>query len=91
LAHHVSEDRDLPELPPKFQNAFEIAKAAAEVAYANGIPQFPHDDGMQSLLRLNRIHAVLFSYCTEARNACRAGDWTAAQVSRSVETLSVDG
>jgi len=81
----ISDRPDLPELPPILQNAFEAAKAAAELDYANLSRQAPHDESQQSLLRLNRIHVVFFSYCTQARNACRAGDWTPTHVSRSVE------
>ena len=79
---------DLPELPPRFQNAFEAAKAKAELAYARRAESFPHhphlaESGLQHLIR---IQDVFFAFCTEARNACRAGDWAAGLVSRSVDT-----
>jgi hypothetical protein len=78
---------DLPELPPKFQNAFEASKAAVELQYVNRAQDFPHHPNLaeSGLPQLIRIQAVFFAYCTEARNACREGDWTATQVTKSVE------
>jgi len=78
----------LPELPPKFQNAFEAAKAKAELKYVNRAESSPHnphfaESGLQQPIR---VLDVFFAFCKEARNACRAGDWTAAQVSHAVET-----
>jgi hypothetical protein len=78
----------LPELPPKFQNAFEVAKAAAELLYVNRAEDFPHHPHLaeSGFPQLIRIQAVFFAYCTESRNACREGDWAATQVTKSVET-----
>jgi hypothetical protein len=79
---------DLPELPPKFQSAFETAMATAELVYVNRAQDFPlHPHLAESRLhQLIRIQAVFFAYCDQARNACREGVWTVAQLSRSVET-----
>jgi hypothetical protein len=78
---------NVPELPSKFQNAFEVEKAKAELEYATRAQTFPYypqlaDDPLHQLLLIQR---VFFAYCTHARNACRAGDWTAARVSQSIE------
>jgi hypothetical protein len=78
---------DLPELPPKFQDAFEAAKAEAELVYVNRAQDFPDqpelaESGFQPLIR---IQAVFFAYCDQARNACQDGYWTATQVSTSVD------
>jgi hypothetical protein len=78
----------LPELPARFRNAFEAAKARAELKQATRPEQFPHPPHLADapIQRAVLIQSVFFAFCTSARDACRAGDWTAAQVSRSVET-----
>ena len=76
----------LPELPPKFQNAFEAAKAKAELAYATRAERLPHhSDVFESIQRIKRPQDVFFAYCTEARNACRAGSMTVAQVRKATD------
>jgi len=77
---------NLPELPPKFQDCFEAAKAKAELEYATRFARFPHYSPLtESLHHIKRIQDVLFAYCKEARNACREGNWTAAQVRLATE------
>jgi hypothetical protein len=81
----VKTPTNLPELPPKFQNAFEAAKANAEVEQANLARRFPNP----LLHRINGqklIQDVFFAYCTQARAACRAGNMTVAQVRQATET-----
>ena len=78
---------DLPELPPRFQKAFEAAKAKAELEYATRAERFPHHPQFAdaSLHRLILIQKVFFALCTQARNACREGDWTVAGASRAID------
>jgi hypothetical protein len=72
----------LPELPGTFQNAFIAARAKAEAQYGNRHGNDPLD---QSLHRLNLIQKVHRAYFKYALGACRAGLWTATQVSQSTD------
>ncbi len=78
---------DLPELPAKFQNDFEADRANAELEYATRSERFPHHPHLAEipLHGILLIQQVFFAFCTHARNACRAGAWSARQVSQSVE------
>ena len=78
---------DLPELPPRFQNAFEAAKAKAELEYATRAERFPHHPQFAdaSLHELILIQKVFFAFCTQARNACREGDWRVARASQAID------
>jgi hypothetical protein len=58
---------DIPELPPKFQDRFEVAKARAELEYAIHLTPF---DGMNLTL------SVILAFCEQARNACRERMWS---------------
>jgi hypothetical protein len=78
---------NVPELPPKFQNRFETARAKAEleaIADANAFPHHPQFAAMR-LYEPIRIQKVFFAYCTEARDACREGDWTAMRVRQAID------
>jgi hypothetical protein len=80
---------NLPELPPKFQNAFESVKTKAELEYATSAELFPHDQQLARFadaLRLpSLIQKVFFAFCAQARNACQDGNWTVADVSRACD------
>jgi hypothetical protein len=78
---------NLPELPSKFQDRFEVAKAKAELQYTNRAALFSHNPHFAEspIHNLKLIQDVLFAYCTEARNAGRGGNWTAARVRRATE------
>jgi hypothetical protein len=77
----MDEPTHLPELPPKFQNAFEAAKAKAELEYATRAERSPyhHSDLAESIHRIKFPQDVFFAFCTQARNACRAGNMTVVQ------------
>lgn len=89
-AASVKTPTNWPELPPKFQNAFEAAKAKAELEYSNRAERFPHHPDLANnpLHRLKLILDVFFAFCTEARQACREGSWTVAQARQAVEAAS---
>jgi hypothetical protein len=74
----------LPGLPPKFQNAFEAAKANAELEQAKLARSSPHL-AIYEIDRLKLIQDVFFAYCTQARAACRAGNITVAQARQAGE------
>ena len=69
---------DLQELPTKFQNRFETAKAKAELEYANRSETFPHHPQLAEhpVNYILLIQKVFFAYCEEARNACREDVWS---------------
>jgi hypothetical protein len=73
----------LPELPPKFQNAFEAAKANAELEQAK-LARSPHQP-LYEIGRIKLIQDVFFAYCTQARAACRPGNITVAQARQAAE------
>jgi hypothetical protein len=79
--------RDLPELPQKYRDAFESARIKAELQYAKRAEDFPHHpqfaDGPFHVPIL--IQKVFFDYCTQAREACRRGKLSLAQVSNAVD------
>ena len=83
----MTSDDHLPRLPSEFQDAFELAKAKANLTYATRADAFPHHPQFAepTLHRLIRIQEEFFAYCTQARSACRAGMWTVAEVSRAVD------
>lgn len=68
----------LQELPPRYQDAFESAKAKAELRYANRGEMFPHHPQFAEspINYLVMIQNVFFAYCQQARNACREGIWS---------------
>jgi len=74
----------LPELPLKFQNAFEAAKANAELEQAKLARSSLHP-ALFELSRLKLIQDVFFAYCAQARAACRAGTITVAQSRQAAE------
>ena len=77
----------LPELPSRFQNAFEAAKAKAELAYATRGDNFLHHPQLadSSLHGLLLIQKVFFEFCKQARDACREGQLSLAQASKAVD------
>lgn len=77
----------LPELPSTFQNAFETAKVKAELEYATRAEHFPRNPQYADFPfhRPLLIQKVFFAFCSQARSACRAGEWTIKQVSQSTE------
>jgi hypothetical protein len=77
----------LPELPSRFQNAFEAAKAKAELVYATRADKFPHhpqlaDSPLHGLLLIQK---VFFEFCKQARDAGREGQLSLAQASKAVD------
>ena len=78
---------DRPDLPPRFQNAFEAAKAEAELAFATFperlLPNLSIVGAATNRLKL--VTGVFFAYCTQARNACQEGDWTVRQASEAID------
>lgn len=75
------------ELPPRLQNAYEAAKAKADLEYATRAERFPNhpqftDDALHVPLL---IQNVFFAFCLQARNACREGAWTVAQASHAID------
>jgi hypothetical protein len=77
----------LPELPSRFQNAFEAAKAKAELAYATRADKLLHhpqfaDSPLHGLLLIQK---VFFEFCKQARDACRGGQLSLAQASKAVD------
>ena len=81
----LKEALHLPELPPKFQNGFEAAKANAELEQAKLTRTGPHP-AVSALSRLKLIQDVFFAYCAQARAACRAGEMTVGQARQAAET-----
>jgi hypothetical protein len=79
------EPSQLPELPPKFQHAFEAAKANAELVQAKLARRIPHP-ALSGISRLKLIQDVFFAYCAQARAACRAGELTLTQMRQVTET-----
>jgi hypothetical protein len=73
---------DTPDLPPQFQDAFATAKINAELSHATASAALP---GSARLHLAALIHTVFFAFCREARNACRNGFWTVAQVQESID------
>ncbi|MGD1097429.1 MAG: hypothetical protein ABSB35_36260 [Bryobacteraceae bacterium] len=73
---------DVTELPPKFQHAYEAAKAKADLAHIN-LTQA--DPAVHVISRLKLIQDVVFAYCAQARAAGREGKWTVAQVRRATD------
>src|SRR5262249_54029560 len=65
------------ELPQKFQDAFEVAKARAESECATRAERFPNQPQFadHSLHLLALIQKVFFEFCTQARNAWSEGSW----------------
>ena len=82
----MTSDDHLPRLPSEFQGAFELAKAKADLKYATRADAFPHHPQFAEspLHRVIRIQEEFFAYCTQARNACRAGTWTVAEASHAI-------
>lgn len=78
---------DPPELPLKLQNAFEVAKADAELNYSNRGEQFPPGLANSPLTHLTLMQDVLFAYCLRARQACQEGIWTVAQARRAADAM----
>ncbi len=81
------EAMNLPELPRRFQDAFVAEKARRELEYATRSERYPNQqqfagDALHGLLQ---IQNVFFAFCTQARNACRDGDWTVAQASQAID------
>jgi hypothetical protein len=76
---------NLVELPAKFQSSFEAAKAKAELEYATRAERFPHHPQFAdpALHFPKLIQDVFFAFCTEARNASRAGVWSVAQTRKA--------
>jgi hypothetical protein len=76
---------NLAELPAKFQSSFEAAKAKAELKYATRAERFPHHPQFAdpALHFPELIQDVFFAFCTEARNASRAGVWSVAQARKA--------
>lgn len=87
LAQEITEAlTQLPDLPPKFQDAFEARRAKAELAYANRAERLPHhSDVSESIHRIKLRQDIFFAYCKEARNACRAGSMTVAQARKATD------
>ncbi len=82
----MTSDDHLPRLPSEFQGAFELAKAKADLKYAtrfDACPNRGHFD-LAPLDRLVRIQEEFFAYCTQARNACRTGHWSLAELGHAV-------
>jgi hypothetical protein len=86
-AHNETTIADLHELPPHFQDAFEAAKATAELEYATRAERFPHHPHLAEfpIHQLKRIQDVFFAYCTNGRDACKQGNWTVAQMRQRTE------
>jgi hypothetical protein len=80
-------DDSHPNLPLRFQNSFEKAKANAELAYATRGDKFPHHPHFaESGLHLPLLmHTVFFAYCEQARDALKNEDWTLAELRRATE------
>jgi hypothetical protein len=79
--------RNLPELPQKYHDAFESARAKAELGYATRADKFPHNRHLtdNSFFAIAMIQTVFFEYCTQVREACRNGKLSLAQVSNAVD------
>ncbi len=77
----------LPELPPRFQTAFESEKARRELEYATRAERFPNQQqfGNDPLHVIVLIQSVFFAFCTQARNAHREGDWSIEQASHAID------
>ncbi len=75
---------DIPELPLKFQIAFDAARAKADLVSHEGASAIPSHPLVDLLRKPIRIQNIYFAYCSEARNAYREGCWTAAQVRHAV-------
>src|SRR5215469_13392730 len=73
----------LPELPSDFQDAFEAARAKAELEYAKRADYFPHHPQFADVPvhHVVLIQTVFFAYCEQAVGAYRGGHWRARQVS----------
>jgi hypothetical protein len=78
---------DIQELPTKFQNRFETAKAKAELEYANRAEKFPHhpEFAESPINHIKMIQDVFFAYCAQARDACREGAWSVVKARKSTE------
>ena len=78
---------DLQELPAKFQNRFETAKAKAELEYANRSETFPHHPQFAEhpVNYILLIQKVFFAYCEEARNACREDVWSVVKARKATD------
>ena len=78
---------NLPDLPSRYQNAFEVEKAKAELEFATRAERLPNQPQFAEspLHPLRLIQTVFFAFCKQALDACRTGDLTPAQVSQSVE------
>jgi len=78
---------DLQELPSKFQNRFETAKAKAELEYANRSETSPHHPQFAEhpVNYILLIQKVFFAYCEEARNACREDVWSVVKARQATE------
>ena len=84
----VNLDKRITELPQQFQDAFEGAKAQAELNFskrAEIAPQNPYY-ARNPIHRLSLIEGVFFAYCDAARNACRAGIWPVAKARQASES-----
>jgi hypothetical protein len=79
--------RELPELPGKFQSAFLVSRTAAEQDYSGRVDKFPHNPRFAEFFAHLPllIQKVFFAYCAQARESCRAGFWTPAQMQESID------
>jgi hypothetical protein len=76
---------DIPELPLKFQKAFEAARAKADLECHVDGTEFSHVPQVAAFSEMVWIQKIFFAYCEQARNALREGHWTMARVRNALD------
>jgi len=81
---------DGPDLPAQFQGAYESARIKTERRGLDFAEAVAHGGnlhvGIAGLAGAEAALEAIFTYCEQARNACRTGQWSVTQMRKAVES-----